>query len=180
MGYSSYIPPEVQQRLKLAPHFDGVSFRDALDRERVRDSQLAVGLLIADGEWWAVRELAREAGHAEATVRACLRDLHLRELAGHGVDRRRTEDGRWQYRVCFEGLSTWDVEAETPSRVWTADDFPVGFAGFVCWSCRAPIDDKGRGEHEQGCPNEWMAEDADAEVLSWSRAAKEARAMSAA
>jgi len=83
------------------PHFDGVTYDEALDFDRLSSALARVRWLLSHpvGRWWSLRDLAAAAGSSEAGVSARLRDLRKRRFGGLTVEARREDAGLWLYRL---------------------------------------------------------------------------------
>lgn len=94
----SAMPPP----LEAAPAFDGETYEEALDLERLGDQLQAVRRVMLDGRWRTLAELGVAAGCPEASASARLRDLRKKRFGGHAVERRRRGEGKrglFEYRL---------------------------------------------------------------------------------
>lgn len=81
------------------PYFDGPDLTDA-DTARLGTQLDRVRLLMADGQWRSLRDIATVVGGSEASVSARLRDLRKPRFGAHTVERVRTHTaGLWHYRL---------------------------------------------------------------------------------
>lgn len=83
-----------------APLFDGHTYDEDRDRERLSTLLGRVYEAMHDTDWWTLAELARHTGGSEASVSARLRDLRKPRFGGHTVQRTRTLlGGLYHYRL---------------------------------------------------------------------------------
>jgi hypothetical protein len=96
------IPPK---RTPAAPSFDGETFDQAKDGERLGAQLAAVSRLMQDGHWRTPGDMERATGYGWASISARLRDLRKPRFGGFVVERRRREgaDGVFEYRVRRQG-----------------------------------------------------------------------------
>jgi len=88
------------------PGFDGRTYSERFDYERLGKQAKAVFVLMRDGRWRTLRELSAATGYPEASVSARLRDFRKPKFGGHEVDDRRRHDparGVWEYRLTVAG-----------------------------------------------------------------------------
>jgi len=81
------------------PKFDGVTYEESLDRERLEGQLERVRKIMGDRRWHTIPELAKRVGGSEAGVSARLRDLRKPKFGGHQVERERVAGGLFRYRV---------------------------------------------------------------------------------
>lgn len=88
-------------RAKHADRFDGATFDQQADGERLAVQLGRVQTLMEDGVWRTLAEVAALVGSPEASVSARLRDLRKERFGGWHVERRRRADagGLHEYRV---------------------------------------------------------------------------------
>lgn len=91
------------------PDFDGDTFMRALDHARLGKQLLAVGKVMADGEWHTLEELMRKTGYGPtsiAAISARIRDLKKEKFGGHTVVSERVpgEPGLWRYRMVLSDV----------------------------------------------------------------------------
>jgi hypothetical protein len=83
--------------------FDGPTFEPELDGKRLAGQLGRVAMLMRDGSWRTLAEIAEAVGGSEAGVSARLRDLRKarfsRMFAVESVEGRRRSTGLWEYRV---------------------------------------------------------------------------------
>lgn len=85
--------------MSLSPVFDGPDLTEA-DTARLGTQLDRVRLLMADGRWRSLHDIAIVAGGSEASISARLRDLRKSRFGGHTVERvRTTRPGVWHYRL---------------------------------------------------------------------------------
>lgn len=82
----SWTPPEPK----------GMTYIPDRDGERLSRQARRVFLIMRDGDWHALHELAIKTGDPEASISARLRDLRR---AGYMVLRQYVERGLWRYRM---------------------------------------------------------------------------------
>ena len=85
-----------------APKFDGETFVAERDGDRLRCQLVDVRMLMADGEWRTLSEIARECGYPDSSIpgiSARLRDLRKLKFGAHTVERRYLHNGLWEYRM---------------------------------------------------------------------------------
>lgn len=78
--------------------FDGETYDDERDRERLATMLARVQAVMADGRWHTLAELADRTAGSEAACSARLRDLRKPKFGGHTVHRRYVSQGLWEYR----------------------------------------------------------------------------------
>lgn len=81
--------------------FDGVTFDESEDGDRLRGQLGRVYSMMRGGQWWRLRELVELCGGTEAAISARIRDLRKEKWGGHTVQRRRVvgANGLWEYRL---------------------------------------------------------------------------------
>lgn len=94
-------PPPNDAQMGL---FDGRTFEEDKDGQRLSRLLTAVKRCMQDGEWRTLAEIHRAIGYqgTEASVSARLRDLRKDKFGGYTVERRRRgepSDGLFEYRV---------------------------------------------------------------------------------
>jgi hypothetical protein len=77
--------------------FDGVTYEQERDHERLSAMLWRVQAVMADGHWHTLGELSARTGGSEAAVSARLRDLRKPKFGGHTVKRRYVRRGLWEY-----------------------------------------------------------------------------------
>jgi hypothetical protein len=80
-------------------HFDGGTFDEARDGERLAKQLQSVFSLMSDKEWHTIPELAYVLRAPEASISARLRDLRKSKFGAHIVEREYVIRGLWKYRV---------------------------------------------------------------------------------
>lgn len=83
--------------------FDGSTY-EPRDQARLSGQLRNVFLAMSDHRWWTLAELSIRAGGTEASVSARIRDLRKQRFGGHVIDRRRSDDGLFEYRMLPDGL----------------------------------------------------------------------------
>ena len=78
---------------------DGETFVDERDLLRLNRQARTVFVIMRDGNWRTLGQIADMTGEPEASVSARLRDLRNPRFGGFQVDREYVEKGLWQYRV---------------------------------------------------------------------------------
>ena len=89
-------PDFLDNLLGIIPTPDGDTYDHERDGQRLATLQARVGVVMAGGCWWTLRDLAYATRGSEASVSARLRDL--RKL-GHTIEKRYVRQGIWQYRM---------------------------------------------------------------------------------
>lgn len=82
--------------------FGGATYEPEVDGPRLSHQLRRVQMLMADGRWRTLREMAEVLGHPEASLSARLRDLRKPAFGGCTVERRRRGEpanGLFEYRV---------------------------------------------------------------------------------
>lgn len=87
------------QQLELTPYFDGATYQPEHDHERLATQLERVNLLMRDGRWRTLREIATLVSGSEAGVSARLRDLRKSRFGGHIIVRERISGGLWHYKL---------------------------------------------------------------------------------
>lgn len=84
------------------PGFDGRTYEQRFDYERLGKQARGVFLLMRDRRWRTLREISDATAYPEASISARLRDFRKPKFGAHIVeDRRRgaAVDGVWEYRL---------------------------------------------------------------------------------
>lgn len=79
--------------------FDGITFNEDRDGDRLRAQHRRVRAVLADGGWHTLAGIAAATGDPESSVSARIRDFRKPKFGGHRVDRRYVGDGLWAYRM---------------------------------------------------------------------------------
>ena len=83
--------------------FDGHTYDPAQDGPRLASTLARVYLLMQDGRWRTIKQVASAVGCSEPGASARLRDLRKPKFSAEypngGVDRRRVEGGLWEYSM---------------------------------------------------------------------------------
>lgn len=79
--------------------FDGVTFDQAKDGERLTSQLRVVKDLMLDGIRRSLRDIEAITGYPPASISARLRDLRKAKFGGYNVERKRLAGGLWQYRI---------------------------------------------------------------------------------
>lgn len=98
----------------------GPAYSEALDGERVANAMERVRVLMMDGGWRTIGQIACELNIPHASVSAYLRHLRKVEFGGYRVEKRRSEEhaGLWYYRV-LEPIAARDlVQTDLCDFVW--------------------------------------------------------------
>ena len=82
-----------------APVFDGPTFSQDRDGDRLHAQLSRVLDVMRDGQWRTLGAISRATGDPESSVSARLRDLRKSRYGSHTVARRYVERGLWEYRV---------------------------------------------------------------------------------
>jgi hypothetical protein len=81
------------------PLFDGETYDEARDRERLAGQLMAVFHLMQDRQWRTLHEIASALGYPEASISARLRDLRKSRFGSYEVKARYVRRGLWKYKV---------------------------------------------------------------------------------
>jgi hypothetical protein len=86
---------------ETAPSFDGETYEEEVDHERLGAQFLRVFAVVRDGHWRSLKAISLACGDPEASVSARLRDMRKKKFGGHNVERERVDDDRglFVYRV---------------------------------------------------------------------------------
>lgn len=79
--------------------FDGSTFNQARDGERLAAQHERVKAFMSDGVFRTLAEIREATGFPEASISARLRDFRKERFGSHGVDRRFVRRGLWAYRL---------------------------------------------------------------------------------
>jgi len=79
--------------------FDGQTFSQPRDGDRLHAQLSRVRDVMRDGQWRTLASISEVVGAPEASVSARLRDLRKARHGSHTVARRYVERGLWEYRV---------------------------------------------------------------------------------
>jgi hypothetical protein len=79
--------------------FDGRTFVQSRDGDRLGKQMAAVMREMGDREWHTLEGLSRATGASEASVSARLRDARKSRFGGHVIEREYVRRGLWQYRM---------------------------------------------------------------------------------
>jgi hypothetical protein len=79
--------------------FDGATFSEERDGERLSKLFERVRALMLDGQWRTLGEIAEVVEAPEASISARLRDLRKADFGGYKVERAYVANGLWRYRV---------------------------------------------------------------------------------
>ena len=79
--------------------FDGETFRQDRDGQRLFRQLEAVKALMADGAWRSFDEIATALDIPQASASARVRDLRKVKFGAWTVERRYDGDGLWRFRV---------------------------------------------------------------------------------
>jgi hypothetical protein len=79
--------------------FDGRTFVQARDGERLGKQMTAVLGALGEGGWWTLEGLSRATGAPEASVSARIRDLKKARFGSHKIESQYVRRGLWQYRM---------------------------------------------------------------------------------
>lgn len=85
------------------PDFDGETYDPARDKKRLTTALGKVWLLLSDGEWHTLKEMAEAAGCTEAAASARFRDLKKEKFRerypSQGLEKKNMGGGVWLYRM---------------------------------------------------------------------------------
>lgn len=79
--------------------FDGETFVEERDQERLARQLSAVRALMSDHQWRTLGGIQAQIGFPQTSISARLRDLRKRKFGGLTVERRYLRRGLWEYRV---------------------------------------------------------------------------------
>lgn len=79
--------------------FDGETYDEDRDGERLGAQLLAVRDAFLDRQWHYLADLATAAHASEASVSARIRDLRKRRFGGYTIEREYVSGGLWRYRM---------------------------------------------------------------------------------
>ena len=79
--------------------FDGHTFDDGRDGERLLSQHRRIFDLMLDERWRTPPELEAATGDPWASISARLRDMRKRRYGAHTVNRRYVQDGLWEYQL---------------------------------------------------------------------------------
>ena len=79
--------------------FDGRTFVQSRDGERLGAQMAAVLETMRDGDWWTLTALSAVTGAPEASVSARIRDLKKERFGGHVIEREYVRRGLHRYRL---------------------------------------------------------------------------------
>ncbi len=116
-----FAPPRIEPRIEPT-RFHGATIEPELDTERLGAQYRRVFLLMRDGVWRTLREIAEATESPEASVSARLRDMRQASNGGHTVERRRRGEpsrGLHEYRVIEAG-----GVSRAPVRIECRDSVP--------------------------------------------------------
>src|SRR5262245_61785782 len=85
-----------------APEFDGATYEEDHDHERLGAQALRVWGIVCDGRWRTLGEIEAATGDPQASISARLRDFRKPKFGRHVIERRRrgpAETGLFEYRV---------------------------------------------------------------------------------
>lgn len=96
--HAAKIPPKVA--------FDGSTYDHEQDYCRLKGQLGRVRLLMNDGKWRTLAEIANDAGGSEASISARLRDLRKHQYGGYVIERERVSGGLYRYRLRISDAKT--------------------------------------------------------------------------
>ena len=82
--------------------FDGETYNDEHDRDRLKRQLYRVWAVIYNGNWLTLQEIKRETGDPLQSISARLRDFRKSRFGGHEIQRRRRHSpqrGLFEYRL---------------------------------------------------------------------------------
>lgn len=83
----------------LPATFDGKTYDDQRDGDRLRSQLKDVERFLSDFEWHTLAEIAAKSGHPEASISARCRDLRKLKFGGYIIERMYAGNGLWKYRM---------------------------------------------------------------------------------
>lgn len=81
------------------PLFDGETYDEERDRDRLESQLMSVFHYMQDGEWHSLRQISKALHYPEASISARLRDLRKTRFGAHRVKRRYITKGLWHYKL---------------------------------------------------------------------------------
>ena len=90
--------------------FDGETYDEALDGDRLRSQYARVWAAMADEQWHTPEELERTTGYRWASINARTRDFRKPKFGCHTIDREYVGNGLWRYRLT--------IRQEAPVESW--------------------------------------------------------------
>lgn len=90
---------KVEASIPDAPDFDGETYERERDHDRLHAQLYRVKLVLLDGKWHTLAEIAARTGDPEASVSARIRDLRKAKFGGYEIEREYVSKGLWQYRM---------------------------------------------------------------------------------
>lgn len=96
--------PKIWEEDQGMTHFDGLTYRAELDRQRLSTQMKRVRWLLQHHRtrWWTLGELSQVIGGSEAGISARLRDMRKKRFGSCVIERRRRGDpkaGLHEYRM---------------------------------------------------------------------------------
>ena len=79
--------------------FDGDTYEPARDRVRLTGQSKRVFICMRNTGWWSLAQLSYHCMFPEASISARIRDFRKDKFGGHTVERRRTDNGLFEYRL---------------------------------------------------------------------------------
>lgn len=97
--------------------FDGVTYDESRDGDRLRAQYARVWAVMSDGEWHTPAELEQRTSDMWAAISARLRDFRKPKFGAHTVDREYVSDGVWRYRLTIRRelpaeVSSWQMTVQ--------------------------------------------------------------------
>lgn len=86
--------------------FDGATYDDARDGERLNRQHDIIYALMRDGRPRTLAEIEAATGFPQASISARLRDFRKPRFGGHDVVRGHIAGGQWCYRVVLAEVGT--------------------------------------------------------------------------
>jgi hypothetical protein len=86
--------------------FDGATYSRALDGARLTSQLHHVKMLMRDGQWRTLSQIAAAVEGSNAALSARLRDLRKPKFGGYLVERQRIEGGLYKYRLLLDKPSS--------------------------------------------------------------------------
>lgn len=85
--------------MKTIARFDGITYSEERDGNRLSSMLERVLLMMIDGQWRTLQEIREFCGGTDASISARLRDLRKPKFGAYDVERRYVSNGLWEYRV---------------------------------------------------------------------------------
>lgn len=85
--------------MQPAPAFDGPTFSQARDGDRLHAQLNRVLAVLKDHRWHTLCDISSQTGDPQASVSARMRDLRKERYGSHTIERRYVARGLWEYKL---------------------------------------------------------------------------------